>query len=125
MPRKIKKPSASKKHYAEPVAEDSYHDREKEAPDHEETQVQEEEDVVLKPEPNPESRPPSFPPPETRPQSLPPPEQTPTSPLPVLQPGEKYFEAPDGTLLVGEADKQQLWYRKLNDGKGGWINPKR
>lgn len=42
-----------------------------------------------------------------------------------LQPGQKYFEAPDGTLIIGEADRQQVWYRKLNDGKGGWINPKR
>jgi hypothetical protein len=42
-----------------------------------------------------------------------------------LQPGQKYFEAPDGTIIVGEADKSEIWYRKLNDGKGGWINPKR
>lgn len=44
---------------------------------------------------------------------------------PDLPPGQKYFEAPDGTLLVGEADKQQLWCRSLNGGKGGWINPRR
>ncbi len=42
-----------------------------------------------------------------------------------LQPGQKYFEAPDGTIVIGEEDKQQLWYRKLNGGNGGWINPKR
>jgi len=42
-----------------------------------------------------------------------------------LGPGQKYFEAPDGTLMIGEADKQQLWHRPLNGGRGGWINPKR
>jgi len=43
----------------------------------------------------------------------------------VLGPGQMYFEAPDGTLVVGEVGKQQLWYRKGNNGKGMWINPKR
>jgi hypothetical protein len=38
-----------------------------------------------------------------------------------LQPGFKYFEAPDGTIIVGEADKQQVFYRAGNC----WINPKR
>jgi hypothetical protein len=42
-----------------------------------------------------------------------------------LQPGQKYFEAPDGTIIIGEEDKQQVWYRKLNNGRGGWINPRR
>lgn len=42
-----------------------------------------------------------------------------------LPPGQKYFEAPDGTHIIGEEEKQQLWYRKMNNGKGGWINPKR
>lgn len=42
-----------------------------------------------------------------------------------LQPGQKYFEAPDGTIIIGEADKQQIWYRGGNDGKGAYINPKR
>lgn len=55
--------------------------------------------------------------------------QTAVSPVPrklePLQPGQKYFEDPDGNILIGEADKQQLWSRTLNHGKGGWINPKR
>jgi hypothetical protein len=42
-----------------------------------------------------------------------------------LQPGQKYFEAPTGEIVIGEADKQQIFFRKLNNGKGGWINPKR
>lgn len=45
--------------------------------------------------------------------------------LDALGPGQKYFEAPDGTVLIGEEDKQQLWYRNGNNGKGCWINPKR
>lgn len=47
---------------------------------------------------------------------------------PVLEPlgsGQKYFEAPDGTIMIGEADKDRLWYRKGNGGKGMWINPRR
>lgn len=43
----------------------------------------------------------------------------------ILGPGQKYFEAPDGTCVIGESDKMQLWYRKLNNGNGGWINPQR
>ena len=42
-----------------------------------------------------------------------------------LGPGQKYFEAPDGTILIGEADMPHLWYRAGNGGKGEWINPKR
>ena len=42
-----------------------------------------------------------------------------------LGPGQKYFEAPDGTILIGEADMPHLWYRAGNDGKGMFINPKR
>lgn len=42
-----------------------------------------------------------------------------------LPPTQRYFEAPDGTLIIGEADKQQIWYRGMNNGKGGWINPRR
>lgn len=49
----------------------------------------------------------------------------PAGPNPVAQPGQKYFEAPDGHLILGEADKQQLWDRRLNNGKGAWINPAR
>lgn len=42
-----------------------------------------------------------------------------------LQPGQKYFETPDGRLIIGEADKMQIWDRQLNGGRGGWVNPKR
>lgn len=42
-----------------------------------------------------------------------------------LQPGQKYFEAPSGEIVVGEDTKSQIWFRKLNNGRGGWINPKR
>lgn len=42
-----------------------------------------------------------------------------------LQVGQKYFETPDGELIIGEADKQQVWSRRLNGGKGGWVNPQR
>jgi hypothetical protein len=43
----------------------------------------------------------------------------------VLQPGQKYFESPEGDIVIGEETKSQVWYRKLNNGQGGWINPKR
>lgn len=49
-------------------------------------------------------------------------------PKPVLEPlgpGQKYFESPDGRVLIGEADADRLWDRKGNNGKGMWINPKR
>jgi hypothetical protein len=42
-----------------------------------------------------------------------------------LQPGQKYFEAPDGDIIIGEDTKSQIWHRKLNGGRGGWVNPKR
>jgi hypothetical protein len=42
-----------------------------------------------------------------------------------LGPGQKYFEAPDGTILIGEADMPHLRYRAGNGGKGMFINPKR
>lgn len=38
-----------------------------------------------------------------------------------LAPGQKYFEAPDGAILIGDANKDKLFYRKL----GIYINPKR
>lgn len=43
-------------------------------------------------------------------------------PLPL---GQQFFEAPDGEILIGEADKTHMWNRRMNGGKGGWINPKR
>lgn len=42
-----------------------------------------------------------------------------------LGPGQRYFEAPDGTVLIGEDTNPHMWYRAGNNGKGMWINPKR
>ena len=47
---------------------------------------------------------------------------------PKLEPlgtGQKYFEAPTGEILIGEADMPHLWFRAGNGGKGMFINPKR
>jgi hypothetical protein len=46
----------------------------------------------------------------------------------VLEPlsvGQAYFEAPDGTIIIGDDSRDQVWYRQMNKGKGGWINKKR
>ena len=45
--------------------------------------------------------------------------------LDALGPGQKYFEAPSGEVLIGEADATHMWWRAGNSGKGMWINPKR
>lgn len=42
-----------------------------------------------------------------------------------LGPGQRYFEAPDGTVLIGEDTNPHMWYRAGNNGNGMWINPKR
>ena len=42
-----------------------------------------------------------------------------------LGPGQRYFEAPDGTVLIGEDTQPHIWYRAGNEGKGMFINPKR
>jgi len=44
------------------------------------------------------------------------------APLPA---GQKYFESPDGHVIVGEHDRGQVMDRRLNKGRGGWINPMR
>lgn len=47
---------------------------------------------------------------------------------PVLEPlaaHQAYFESPEGEIIIGEADKDQIWSRKTNGGKGGWINKRR
>lgn len=47
---------------------------------------------------------------------------------PKLEPlaaGQAYFEAPDGEIIIGDEGKNEIWYRKGNDGKGMWINKKR
>lgn len=43
-------------------------------------------------------------------------------PLPANQ---RFFETPDGEILVGELDKTQAWSHRMNGGKGGWANPRR
>lgn len=45
--------------------------------------------------------------------------------LDALGPGQKYFESPDGTILIGEEDATHMWWRAGNGGKGMWVNPKR
>jgi hypothetical protein len=42
-----------------------------------------------------------------------------------VAPGQAFYEAPDGFIIVAEADKPQVWYRQGNNGKGMWINPRR
>lgn len=42
-----------------------------------------------------------------------------------LGPGQAYFEAPDGTVIIGEETADRLWYRQGNGGKGMYINKKR
>lgn len=46
--------------------------------------------------------------------------------LPPLAHGEAYFEdGPTGTIIVGDATRDQVWFRAGNNGKGCWINKKR
>lgn len=42
-----------------------------------------------------------------------------------LAPGQCFFEAPDGYVMIGEADRPHAWYREGNGGHGCWINPRR
>lgn len=42
-----------------------------------------------------------------------------------LAPGQAYFESPSGEILIGDASKDQLWWRQGNDGRGMWINKRR
>lgn len=42
-----------------------------------------------------------------------------------LAPGQKFFESPDGEIIVGDAEKTHVWSRHMNHGKGGFINPMR
>lgn len=48
-----------------------------------------------------------------------------TPKLPTLAPGQRYFETPEGDIIVGEDGKDRIWSRRMNGGKGGWANPKR
>lgn len=43
-----------------------------------------------------------------------------------LSQGQAYFEdGMTGTILIGDATRDQLWFRGGNNGKGCWINKKR
>lgn len=42
-----------------------------------------------------------------------------------IQPGQRLFETPEGEILVGQDDKTQMWSKRMNNGKGGWANPRR
>lgn len=43
----------------------------------------------------------------------------------VLLPSQKFFESPEGYIVIGEADKGSIWCRQANRGKGMEINPRR
>jgi len=38
---------------------------------------------------------------------------------------QKLFEAPDGTLIIGDKGADRIWYRTDNKGGGMFINPRR
>lgn len=42
-----------------------------------------------------------------------------------LAPGQQFFESPDGEIIIGEADKTHIWSRRMNNGRGGFVNPRR
>jgi hypothetical protein len=42
-----------------------------------------------------------------------------------LPPGTRFFETPDGEIIVGDAEKSHVWSRRMNGGRGGWVNPRR
>jgi hypothetical protein len=43
----------------------------------------------------------------------------------VLPSGQKFFESPEGFIVIGEADRTSVWCRAANHGKGLEINPRR
>jgi hypothetical protein len=43
-------------------------------------------------------------------------------PLPA---GQRLFETPDGEIILGDETRDRAWSRHMNNGKGGWCNPKR
>ncbi len=42
-----------------------------------------------------------------------------------LEKGQKFFESPEGFIVVGEASQEDVWCRKANGGKGMRINARR
>lgn len=45
--------------------------------------------------------------------------------LQALDPSQKYFETPEGEVIIGDSEKDRIWSRSMNGGRGGWANPKR
>lgn len=42
-----------------------------------------------------------------------------------LEPGQQFFESPEGFIEVGEKGKDRVWCRKANNGEGMYINARR
>lgn len=42
-----------------------------------------------------------------------------------LAKGQKFFESPEGYIVVGEDSANDVWCRQANNGKGCKINPRR
>lgn len=42
-----------------------------------------------------------------------------------LSAGQAFFESPDGEIVIGEENKGRAWSRTMNNGQGGWANPRR
>jgi hypothetical protein len=42
-----------------------------------------------------------------------------------LPPTQIFFETPEGEIIIAEADRDRVWSRTMNNGKGGWCNPRR
>ena len=42
-----------------------------------------------------------------------------------LSEGQRYFESPEGYIVVAEADRPHVWCRQANHGRGMLINPRR
>ncbi len=42
-----------------------------------------------------------------------------------LDPGQAFFESPDGHIIIGEGERDRAWCRAANGGQGMWINKMR
>lgn len=38
---------------------------------------------------------------------------------------QMFFESPEGEIIIADKDKDRVWARTMNNGKGGWANPRR
>lgn len=43
----------------------------------------------------------------------------------ILEEGQAFFETPEGEILIGQSDRDRMWSRTMNNGKGGWCNKRR